>query len=77
MKELNGIFLEKGLFVSIKGQLSLTKWHLGDQEGQVEIEYSPHRKLFLTLLIQIKKSFFQKGDCSTNCPIPGCFIFLK
>ena len=39
MKELNEIVLGKGLFVSIKGPLCLTKGHLGDQEGQVEIKY--------------------------------------
>ena len=38
MKELNGIVLGKGVLVSVKGQLSLTKGHLGDQEGLVEIE---------------------------------------
>ena len=30
MKELNGIVLGKVLFVSIKEQLFLIKWHLGD-----------------------------------------------
>ena len=59
MKEFNEIILGKGLFTSVKGQLCLTKEHLGDQEGQVEIEYPPHRKFFfLTFLIQIKKKFF-------------------
>ena len=57
MKELNAILLGKGLFVSIKGQLSLTKGHLGDQKGKAEIEYPPRQK-FLTLLIQIKKTIF-------------------
>ena len=33
MKEL---ILGKGLFISIKWQLSFTKGHLGDQEGKVE-----------------------------------------
>ena len=46
MKEFNEIILGKGLFTSVKGQLCLTKEHLGDQEGQVEIEYPPHRKFF-------------------------------
>ena len=56
MKEFNEIILGKGLFTSVKGQLCLT-----DQEGQVEIEYPPHRKFFfLTFLIQIKKKFFFK-----------------
>ena len=58
MKELNGIVLRKVLFVSIKEQFSLRKGHLGDQEGQMEIEYLPHQKLFLTLMIQIKKKLF-------------------
>ena len=30
MKELNGVVLGKGLFVTIEGQLSLTKGHMSD-----------------------------------------------
>ena len=70
MKELNAILLGKGLFVSIKGQLSLTKGHVGDQKGKAEIEYPPRQK-FLT------KTIFKKGHFLTKCPIPGRFIFLK
>ena len=62
MKEFNEIVLGKGLFTSVKGQLCLTKGHLGNQEGQVKIEYLTHQKKFLTLYIQIKKTFsFKKG----------------
>ena len=49
MKELNEIVLGKWLFVSINEQLCLTKGHLGNQEGHMEVEYLPHWKLFLTL----------------------------
>ena len=50
----------------------------GNQKRQVEIKYSPNRKLFLTPLIQIKKKFFfQKGQFLTKRPIPGRFIFPK
>ena len=54
MKEFSQIVHGKGLFVSIKGHLCLTKDHLANPEGQVEIEFL-HWKLFLTLLNQIKK----------------------
>ena len=61
MKELNEIDLGKGLFTSVEGKLCLTKGHLGNREGQVEVEYSPHWKLLLIFLTQIfKKSFFFK-----------------
>ena len=35
LKELNEIVPEKELFASMKGQLCMTKGHLGYQEGQV------------------------------------------
>ena len=38
MKELVQVILQKGLFASIKGYLSLIKRHLDNQEGQVEVE---------------------------------------
>ena len=38
MKELDQVVFQKGLFVSIKGHLYLTKVHLGNPEGQVEVE---------------------------------------
>ena len=37
----------------------------------------PNQKLFLTLLIQIKRNFSGKGHFLMECPIPGCFFFLK
>ena len=40
MKELNEIVLGEGIFISIKGQVCLTKGHLGNQEGQVEVKYT-------------------------------------
>ena len=77
MKELNEVVLGKGLFVSIEGQLSLTKGHMSDQEGEVEIEYLPHWKLFLTFFIQIKKKiFFKKGNFK-EASDPWKLIFLK
>ena len=38
MKELDQIVLQKGLFTSIKGHLCLTKGHLDNPKGQVEVE---------------------------------------
>ena len=49
MKELNEIVLGKRLFASIKGQHCLIKGLFGYQEGYMEVEHPPHRKLFLTL----------------------------
>ena len=39
MKKFNQIVLGKGLFVSIKGHLCLTKRHLANPKGQVKIEF--------------------------------------
>ena len=38
MKELNRIILEKGILASIKGNLFLTKGHLDNPEGPVDVE---------------------------------------
>ena len=38
MKELEDIVLQKGLFASVKGHLCLTKGHLENPEGQVQVE---------------------------------------
>ena len=38
MKELDQIVFQIGLFASIKGHRCLTKWHLDNTEGQVEVE---------------------------------------
>ena len=38
-EELSQIFLEKGLFASIKGYLCLSKGHLDYPEENLEIEY--------------------------------------
>ena len=43
MKELNEVFLGKGLFISKKEKPCLTKGHFGDQERQVEVECPPHQ----------------------------------
>ena len=37
-KELDQIVLQKGLFASITGHLCLTKGHLNNPDGQVEVE---------------------------------------
>ena len=50
MKEFSQNVLGKQLFVSIKEHICLTKRHLANLEGQVDIKH-PHRKLFLILLI--------------------------
>ena len=71
------LFPGKGLLTSVKGQC-LDKGHLGIQEGHMKVKYLSHQKLFLTLLIQIKGTFFfPKGHFLTKCLIPGCFIYLK
>ena len=77
MKELNEIVLRKRLFTSIIWQLCLTKAQLSYHKGHMEVEYTLHWKLFLTLLIQIKKNLFSKGHFLAKSSIPGCFIFLK
>ena len=61
MKELNQIIFGKGPLASIKGHLCLTKGHLNNPEGPVEIEF-PLTGMFYTRLIH---------------PIPRCFISLK
>ena len=38
MKELDQIVLQKGLFVSVKGNLCLKKRHLHNSEGHVEVD---------------------------------------
>ena len=48
MKELNGIAFGKGLFVSIKEQLCMTKGHMYDQEGQVVIAFPSSEVVFDT-----------------------------
>ena len=58
MKEFDQIILQKGRFPSIKGNLCLTKGHLDNPEGQVEVESPPNRKLILISFIYIKKKFF-------------------
>ena len=77
MKKLNQIIIQKGLFASIKENLCLTRGHLDNSEGQVEIE-SPNCKLFLISLIHIKKKiFFSKSTLLMKQLIFGCFLFLK
>ena len=45
-----------------KGAFSFAKGHSDNPEGQVEVETSLNRKLFLKSLNEIKKkNFFQKG----------------
>ena len=46
MEKLNQIVLQKGRFASVKGHLCLTKGHLDNPEGQVEVE-SPLIKNYL------------------------------
>ena len=55
IKEFNENILGTRFFTSIKGELCLTKGHLGNQERQVTIEYPLIRHL-----IQIKKNVFSK-----------------
>ena len=54
MKEFSQTVLVKGLFVSMKGHYCLTKGHLANPEGTWRSN-PPRQKLFLMLLIQIKK----------------------
>ena len=56
MKELDQIVFQKELFASIKGHLCLTKEHLDNPEGQVEVE-----SLIIGSFIYIKIFFLQKG----------------
>ena len=57
LKEFSRIILEKGLFISIKGHICLTKGNLANPVGHLDIKLtnSPHREVFLIVLIQIKK----------------------
>ena len=49
MKEFSQTVLGKGLFVSIKGHLCLTKWHLANPEGQLEIKPLSLKVIFDTI----------------------------
>ena len=69
------IVLEKGLFTSKNGWLCLTKGQLDKPEGQVEVNFSLIKKLFLKLLIQImKKEFFWKRTLSNKASDPKLFL---
>ena len=57
MKELDQIVLQKGFFASIKVHLCLTKGHLDNAEGQVEVESPRNGKLFLISFTYIILSF--------------------
>ena len=59
IKEFNENILRTRFFTSIKGELCVTKGHLGNQEGQVTIEYPLIRICFLHL-IQIEKKNFSR-----------------
>ena len=76
IKELNKIVPGKWLFASIKGQLYLTKEHLGNQQGQKE-RVPPHQKFFFNTFDSNSEVFFKKRHFLTKRPIPGCFTFLK
>ena len=60
MKELDQFFIQKGLFVSIKGRLCLTKGHLDNPEGQVEVESPLIEVIFNKFHLYYKMIFFQK-----------------
>ena len=63
MKELNQIVLQEGLFASITGHLRLTKGHLDNPEGEVEVEFIYQIKISLriTNLSFHSVFFFNKG----------------
>ena len=46
----------------------LTKGHLDNPEGQVEVDSPPNRKLFLISFIHIKKKFFFKKGTFNKVP---------
>ena len=46
MKDFSQTVLRKGLFVSIKGHLCLTKGHLDNPEGQMEIKPTSSEIIF-------------------------------
>ena len=49
MKWFSQIALGKGLFVSIKGHYCLTRGHLANLEGQVEIKSTSSEVIFDTI----------------------------
>ena len=49
MKSFSQIALGKGLFVSIKGHYCLTRGHLANLEGQVEIKSTSSEVIFDTI----------------------------
>ena len=72
MRQFSQTFLGKGLFVLIKGDFFLTKGHLANLEGQVEIKSNPSEVIFDTidsnLKIKIKRALFKKtSDLWTLC----------
>ena len=78
MKEPTEIVLGKRLFASLKGQLYMTKGHLGHQEGHVKVKCPPSSEVvFETFDSNYKIAVFQKGHFVTKRPIPKCVIFLK
>ena len=48
MKEFSQIVLGKGLFISMKGHVCLTKGHLTNPEGQVGIKFCSSEVIFDT-----------------------------
>ena len=62
---------------SPKKSTFLTKGHLGNQEGLLEVEYPPNRKLFWHL-IQIKNIYYNSFGVTSNCSwSPGRWISTR
>ena len=86
MKELDQVILQKGLFTSIKGYLSLIKRHLDNQERQLGVEPpSLIDGYFWQISFVLGKMFFKKGTfnegsnpwmlyLSKICPV--CWMYL-
>ena len=54
--------MKEGLLAWRKGHLCLSKGHLDNPEGQMQIESPLIRKYFLYILFKLKKEiFFKKG----------------
>ena len=58
---MNQIVLVLGLFPSVKGHLCLTKGHLDNSEGQVEVKSSLPGSYFWDFWFKLTKSFFSKA----------------
>ena len=77
MKELNRIILEKGILASIKGHLFLTKGHLDNPEGPVDVESPLIERCFWHIWFKLAKAKFFKNGIFNEASDPWTLYFFK